>query len=118
MTVRATGGSEADLEKRIAAELTRRLPDGKPDKPQLPAVDVPKKMELTIVQKPQAIASAISLGFPLTINRGDDDYYVDKLRKFITQGVGVRRVAPGRLVGIGRQSRPPSPPSTPFRDTS
>ena len=75
MTVRATGGSEVDLEKRIDAELSRRLPDGKSDKPQLPRVGMPKKVELTIVQKPQAIATAISLGFPLTLNRSDDDYY-------------------------------------------
>ena len=102
MTVRATGGSEVDLEKRIDAELSRRLPDGKSDKPQLPRVGMPKKVELTIVQKPQAIATAISLGFPLTLNRSDDDYYALRVAE---SAFGEHRCMVGRLMRHMREER-------------
>ncbi len=34
-----------------------------------------EQLEVTFVDKPSAIATAISLGFPLPITRSDDDFY-------------------------------------------
>jgi len=44
------------------------------DVTKLPAPRLPKGLEVTIVEKP-ADATAISIGFPIGVNRRDDDFY-------------------------------------------
>ncbi len=43
--------------------------------PALPEPPLPKGLEVVLVQKPSADATAISLGFPIDITRADDDFY-------------------------------------------
>lgn len=42
--------------------------------PELPKPEIPRGLEVTIVEKP-ADSTAISLGFPLDVTRRDDDFY-------------------------------------------
>ena len=45
-----------------------------PIPPKLPAPAIPKGLDITIIEKPTD-STAISLGFPIAVNRSDDDFY-------------------------------------------
>lgn len=69
------GGYPAGYLARVEEELTRDLPPGLANDP--PSLASPRTLdgvEVLVVQK-QAIATAISIGFPLDITRADDDFY-------------------------------------------
>jgi zinc protease len=51
------------------------LPSGTASAPALPRPAVPRGLDVTIVAKP-ADSTAISLGFPLSVTRADDDFYL------------------------------------------
>ena len=71
----------ASLEARLLhheqpiQDLLKVLPEMEVTPPALPEPVPPKGLEVTLVEKPSADATAISLGFPLDITRADDDFY-------------------------------------------
>lgn len=67
------GGADEAFVKTFLDDLNA-LPEAGAEVPKLPDVPMPKGLDVTIIQKP-ADATAISLGFPLTITRRDDDFY-------------------------------------------
>jgi zinc protease len=67
------GGVDRDFVARLKRDLAP-LKGEAPSNPNLPIPRRPRGLDVTIVTKP-ADATAISLGFPLDIDRGDDDFY-------------------------------------------
>ncbi len=67
------GGYPAGFPVRVRTDFDRSLPAG--TAPELPAPEptMPDGMKVLIVEK-QTDASAISLGFPIELQRGDDDF--------------------------------------------
>jgi zinc protease len=63
------------LAARIAEDFRKSLPSGKPSATALPAVARGKGLSVTIVEKPAAESTAVSLGFPLDVTRSDPDFY-------------------------------------------
>ncbi len=74
LQVGLAGGAGAGPLDRIKAAFAP-LPAGAAAPPPLPAVARPTGLEITIVDKPAAEATAVSLGFPIDLNRRDDDFY-------------------------------------------
>ncbi len=66
------GGAQASFVEQLNKNLP--LPAGSASAPTLPPVSIPKGIDVTIVEKP-ADSTAISLGFPLSVTRHDDDFY-------------------------------------------
>jgi zinc protease len=60
---------------RVVEDFKKSLPPGKEEAASLPKPASGKGLEVTVVEKPTADSTAISLGFPLDITRGDDDFY-------------------------------------------
>jgi zinc protease len=71
-------GVAGGVDRAFVAQLKLALAplgDTAPPPPQLPVPRAPRGLEITIVEKPAADATAVSLGFPLGITRNDDDFY-------------------------------------------
>ena len=68
------GGYPDGFAERVERELLDRLPAGGPEPAALPAPRTPDGVELLLVDK-DAIATAISIGFPIDLTRADDDFY-------------------------------------------
>lgn len=68
------GGYPDGFLERVEADLTEALPPGDGAARTLPTPRAPVGHELLLVEK-DAIATAISFGFPLEITRADDDFY-------------------------------------------
>ncbi len=68
------GGYPEGLVDRIETEILDALPAGSGARAALPAPAGPDGYELLIVEK-EAIATAISIGFPIDITRSDDDFF-------------------------------------------
>lgn len=66
------GGAEPAFLQTLEKDLP--LPANAANPPALPKPEVPRGLDVTIVEKP-ADSTAISLGFPLDITRRDDDFY-------------------------------------------
>jgi zinc protease len=60
---------------RVAEDFRKALPSREADAPSLPAVPKGSGLRVTVVDKPTAEATAISLGIPLEVTRADDDFY-------------------------------------------
>jgi zinc protease len=60
---------------RVVEDFEKALPSRSAAVPVLPTPAAGKGLEVTVVEKPTAEATAISLGLPLEITRGDDDFY-------------------------------------------
>ena len=69
-----SGGYPAGFAARVERELLDRLPAGGPAPAALPAPRALDGIELLLVDK-DAIATAISIGFPIDVTRADDDFY-------------------------------------------
>ena len=68
------GGYPEGFAARVEADLRDSLPAGEAERAELPAPRVLEGVELLVVEK-QAIATAISIGFPIGVTRADDDFY-------------------------------------------
>ena len=68
------GGYPAGFAERVERELLDRLPAGGAGPAPLPAPRALDGVELLVVDK-DAIATAISIGFPIDATRADDDFY-------------------------------------------
>ncbi|MCY4076672.1 MAG: pitrilysin family protein, partial [Acidobacteria bacterium] len=68
------GGYPDGFAERVERELLDRLPEGGAERASLPAPRPLDGVELLLVDK-DAIATAISIGFPIQVTRGDDDFY-------------------------------------------
>jgi zinc protease len=73
MTLGVAGGADRAFVDRLRGDLDA-LPDAGVPMPKLPQPEVPQKTQITIVEKP-ADSTAISIGFPIDVNRSDDDFY-------------------------------------------
>lgn len=60
---------------RVVEDFRKSLPSRKAAAPTLPRPPIGKGLEVTVVEKSTAEATAISLGFPLEITRSDEDFY-------------------------------------------
>ncbi|MCY4598587.1 MAG: pitrilysin family protein [Acidobacteria bacterium] len=70
----AGGGYPDGFVDRIESDLRDSLPAGGAEPAALPAPRELDGVELLVVEK-QAIATAISIGFPIDVTRADDDFY-------------------------------------------
>jgi len=94
LSTAVAGGSNNDLVKKLSTEFAAALPDGKPTRPELTAPNKLQDLEVTIIEKP-AIATAVSLGFPIDVTRADDDFY---LLAVANSAFGEHRTFNGRLM--------------------
>jgi zinc protease len=63
---------------RVVEDFRKALPSGKREDRSLPGLaPLPRAegLDVTVIEKPTAEATAISLGFPLDVSRRDDDFY-------------------------------------------
>lgn len=74
MLVGVAGGYPTGFVQQLEAGLTEGLPEGTADPAALPAPRALDGVEVLVVEKP-AIATAISIGFPIDVTRADDDFY-------------------------------------------
>ena len=72
--VGVAGGYPTGFVQQVEQDLTEGLPPGDPGPAALPAPRALSGVEVLVVKK-QAIATAISVGFPIDVTRADDDYY-------------------------------------------
>ncbi|MGH9323284.1 MAG: M16 family metallopeptidase [Vicinamibacteria bacterium] len=63
------------FDARIAEDFRKSLPSGTVTLKPLPEVGERQGLEVTVVEKPTAEATAISLGFPIDATRADEDFY-------------------------------------------
>ncbi len=68
------GGYPDGFVDRIEAEILDALPAGEGTREPIAAPPAPDGYELLIVEK-EAIATAVSIGFPIDITRADDDFF-------------------------------------------
>ena len=73
LTLGLAGGYPDGFQERLTNDFAA-LPDGDTAPPVLPAVRAPEGITVTIAEKP-CIATAISIGLPLKVNRSDPDFY-------------------------------------------
>jgi zinc protease len=73
LTIGLAGGFDSGTPGRVEQSLATMKAVG-PAAPELPEARPIKGLEISIVEKP-ADATAISLGFPLSVTRRDDDFY-------------------------------------------
>ena len=72
--VGVAGGYPAGFVQQIEGDLATALPPGDADPAVLPPPRMPSGLEVLLVEK-QAIATAISIGFPVEVTRADNDFY-------------------------------------------
>ena len=72
--VGVAGGFPSGFLARVEQDLIEGLGPGAPERPPLPAPRSLDGAEVLIVEK-DAIATAVSIGFPLDVTRADDDFY-------------------------------------------
>jgi zinc protease len=73
ITLGLVGGYPADFPDRLAADFSA-LPEGHTPRLMLPPPQQPQGKEIVIAEK-QGPATAISMGFPISLSRSDDDYF-------------------------------------------
>ncbi len=61
--------------ERVREDFEKSLPQGEGQAKPLPEAPAREKMDVLVVEKPTADSTAISLGFPLSITRADEDFY-------------------------------------------
>jgi len=61
--------------ERVREDFKKALPNGEAGPVALPEVARGQGLEVTIIDRPAADATAISLGFPIAVTRADDDFY-------------------------------------------
>lgn len=93
LTVGLSGNIPEDLEERIREDM-KDLPGDCRERAQLPYPPEPKGREVLLVDKPGAESTAISIGFPVDVKRGDTDYAALKL---VEAYFGQHRTFAGKL---------------------
>ncbi len=73
ITIGLVGGYPADLPDRVLADFSA-LSEGHAPQLMLPPQHQPEGLEVVIVDK-QTPATAISIGFPVSLSRADDDFF-------------------------------------------
>lgn len=73
--VGVAGGAHEAFAQGWPKAIRDGLGDGDPGMPRLPEPPQPAGLGVTIVAKPSAESTAISLGFPIDVTRRDDDFY-------------------------------------------
>ncbi|MBS4027395.1 MAG: insulinase family protein [Ignavibacteriales bacterium] len=73
LTIGIAGGYSKGLLERMKKDFAS-LPEGKNNVVELPKANPINDLEVTIVDK-QSIATAISVGFPVSVTRADKDFY-------------------------------------------
>jgi zinc protease len=94
LSTAVAGGAKNGFVEKLSKEFSSALADAKGSVPKLPEPNKLQDLEVTIVEKP-AIATAISLGFPLDVTRADDDFY---LLAVANSAFGEHRTFNGRLM--------------------
>ena len=61
--------------ERVREDFEKSLPQGEGQVKPLPEAPARENMDVLVVEKPTADSTAISLGFPLSITRADEDFY-------------------------------------------
>lgn len=74
LEIGTAGGADREFNRRFAAGFIG-LEGSAIAPPVLPVPPAPNGLEVVLVHKPSADATAISMGFPLDITRRDDDFY-------------------------------------------
>ena len=75
LLIGVAGGYPDGFLERVERDLTAALPPGDGvDDARLPPPRAIERIELLLVEK-EAIATAVSIGFPIDITRADDDFY-------------------------------------------
>lgn len=95
------GGFSENLIRRIGSEIIGALPLGSPTVALLQEPRVLDEIEVLLVEK-QAMATAISLGFPVNITRADKGFYALMVANSY---LGEHRTFNGRLMNVMRQLR-------------
>ncbi len=93
LTVGLSGNIPEDLEERIREDM-KDLPGDCEERAQLPEPPEPNGREVLLIDKPGAESTAISIGFPVRVKRGDDDYAALKL---VEAYFGQHRTFSGKL---------------------
>jgi zinc protease len=94
------GGYDPALVKRLENDL-KTLPEGTPQQPDPPAIAPIEGLQMVIVEK-ECDATAISFGFPISVLRGDDDFYALAL---FNSWFGEHRNSSSHLYQVLRESR-------------
>ena len=94
------GGYEPALVERLKADLAK-LPSGSPAVVPAPAPKPIQGIQVTLVEK-SAASTAISLGFPITVQRGSKDWYALAIAN---SWLGEHRNSSGRLYAVIRETR-------------
>jgi zinc protease len=94
------GGYDAALVSRCEGDLAA-LPEGAPQQPDPPAVAPIGGLEMQIVEK-ECDATAISFGFPISVLRGDEDFFALAL---FNSWFGEHRNSSARLYQVIREAR-------------
>ncbi len=100
LVVGLAGGFPATFTQTILSDFTR-LPANKPEKPPVRAPDTDKGMKMEIIQR-ETRSTAMSLGFPISVRRGDPDWVALALA---ASAFGEHRSQNGRLYQRLREAR-------------
>ena len=73
ITIGLVGGYPSDFPAKVTNDFAR-LPEGKTPPLNLPAQRMPEGLEIVIADK-QTPATAISMGFPISLSRADEDFF-------------------------------------------
>ncbi len=94
------GGYDQTLVARLEKDL-KALPEGMPQQPDPPAVAPIDGFEMLMVEK-ECDATAISFGFPISVLRGDEDFYALAL---FNSWFGEHRNSASHLYQVIREAR-------------
>lgn len=94
------GGYDNALVARLESAM-QELPDGNPRQPDPPAPPAIEGLEMLVVEK-ECDATAISFGFPISVLRGDEDFYALAL---FTSWFGEHRNSSSHLYQVIREAR-------------
>ena len=78
VVVGLAGGFPDGFQQKAESDFASRLPEGAPAAVSLPTVKSPAKTRVSIIQK-DTRSTAISIGFPIEVKRGDPDWPALKL---------------------------------------
>lgn len=95
------GGYNDAFLKTLKSDM-KKLPKGNMARKALPEVRMPNGVEVRIVKKPKAFGSAIFMGYPLNIDRSDDDFAALMIA---SSYLGEHRKSYGRLYQEMRSKR-------------
>lgn len=99
--VGVAGAVDASLVEALRRDLMG-LPSSCAARAALPAVARPSGLHVVVIEKPSASATAISVGYPLSITRRDDDHAALRLA---TDYLGLHRQSLGVLYQTIREAR-------------